>query len=66
MSISNIVDRPLDDGKCVIDLIAQSQHHNSDSASLNEISNAAERVMEKCIDLPRNPAMGGCVGKIGM
>lgn len=61
----SIVDESVDDGKCVVDLMAKSQDHNSDSASLLEISKAVERVMQKCVDIPNNPTMGGCVGNVG-
>ena len=61
----SIVDESVDDGKCVVDLMAKSQDQNQDSASLLEISKAAERVMQKCVDVPNDPTMGGCVGKVG-
>ena len=64
--IPSIVDESVDDGQCVVDLMAHSQDQNSDSASLLEISKAAERVMKKCVDLPHNPSEGGCIGKVGM
>ena len=64
--ILSTVDESVDDGQCVVDLMAHSQDQSSDSASLLDISKAAERVMQKCIDSPNNPTKGGCVGKVGM
>ena len=64
-TIPSIVDESVDDGQCVVDLLAQSSDNDKDSASLLEISKAAERVMQSCIDSPNNPTQGGCVGKVG-
>ncbi|KAL9130639.1 MAG: hypothetical protein Q9175_006969 [Cornicularia normoerica] len=53
-----------DDGQCVIDVVHR-QDHNSDFASFLEIRHAADQVMQKCIDPPSNPAMGGFVANVG-
>ena len=55
----------IDDGQCVIDVIPR-QDHSSDLASFLEIKNAAEIVIEKCIDSLSSPAQGGFVGNVGM
>ncbi|KAF6219098.1 hypothetical protein HO133_004923 [Letharia lupina] len=53
-----------DDGQCVID-ITNYQAHNSDFASLLEISHAADQVLKKCIDPLGGPAEGGFVANVG-
>ena len=54
-----------DDGECVIEIISVKPAE-SDVASRLDISRAAERVMEKCVDDPALPAIGGWIKNIGM
>ena len=54
----------LDDGKCAVDVV-NSRNLRSDFASLSDISAAAERVMELCIDHEGSNARGGYIGNIG-
>lgn len=54
----------VDDGKCVIDVF-YGKAGNHDFASFLEIRNAAEKVMQSCIDTPKEPSEGGYVGGQG-
>lgn len=56
---------PIDDGRCVIEVIYTSGY-KTDSASLLEIGSAAEQVMKKCVDSPNDPARGGHIARVGM
>ncbi|KAM0805193.1 hypothetical protein BDR22DRAFT_884739 [Usnea florida] len=53
-----------DDGACVIEIISVKPS-DSDVASRLDISRAAERVLDKCVDDPALPAIGGWIKNIG-
>ena len=54
----------VDDGKCVVDVVLKGDAV-SDYASPFEIREAAERVMQHCVDAPKEPSEGGDIGFIG-
>ena len=54
-----------DDGQCVIEIMSPKPS-DTDVASRLDISRAAEEVMEKCVDDPDGPAVGGWIKNIGI
>lgn len=53
-----------EDGKCVVDVV-HDDTHNSDFASFLDISIAAEKVLQWCVDAPKEPSEGGYIGRVG-